>query len=177
MVEAPHRLRALIKCLSSNCRTLTGVMYGGSMNYLSLLEQSYIEVKFVMGADPDLGRLEYLAQDIFNFTTYENIISTKMAEKALQVCKAISDGKTFSYINNEEGNLWYLLMVNMPFFENKISWGTSIRGAWWSGSYDVHAFDIESTGLYYGEEQFTLLELNKDQWKEFIEAMIKFLEN
>ena len=143
------------------------------MDYLNLLEHSYKEIKATRGGH-ELERLEFLADDIFDFTTYESTISSMMAKKAIEVCKAISDKKTFDYIDSEEGNLWYLIMINMPFFKNKLEWGTSIRGAWWD-LYSDKNFIIESCGLFENDEQLLELKLNEKQWGEFIEAMIKFI--
>ena len=144
------------------------------MNYLELLEESYKETAECRG-DHELEKLEFLAEDIFGFTTYENVVSSMMAQKALEVCRAISNKKTFDYITSEDGNLWYLVMVNMPFFENRLEWGTSIRGAWWDLGGNKE-FIIESCGLFSRGEQILELKLNESEWTKFIEAMIKFAE-
>ena len=81
---------------------------------------------------------------------------------------------TFEYIESNHFN--YLLMVNMPFFKDKLEWGGSIRGAWW----DLHGdkeFTIESCGLWYNNEQILSLRFNKEQWSEFIIAMHLFSAN
>ena len=144
------------------------------MDYLKLLRDSYKETADNRD-DPTLEKLEFLANDIFGFTTYENVVSSMMAKKALEVCKAISDKKTFDYIASEEGNFWYLVMVNMPFFENRLEWGTSIRGAWWDLRGDKE-FIIESCGLFSDGEQILELKLNNSEWIKFIEAMANFSE-
>jgi len=142
------------------------------MNYLKLLQDSHKETAENRGYK-DLGRLEFLAEDIFGFTTYENFVSSLMAKKSLEVCKAISERKTFDYIKTEEGHLWYLIVVNMPFFQGKLEWGTSIRGAWWDLC-GKDAFKLNSCGLFSGGEQLLEIELNEKQWMEFIHAMIEF---
>ena len=144
------------------------------MDYLKLLRDSYKETADNRD-DPTLEKLEFLANDIFGFKTYENVVSSMMAKKALEVCKAISDKKTFDYIASEEGNFWYLVTVNMPFFENRLEWGTSIRGAWWA-LWGNKEFTIESFGLFSDGEQILELKLNETEWSKFIEAMIKFAE-
>ena len=144
------------------------------MDYLKLLEDGHYNTAYLQGTF-DLNRLEFLAEEVFNFTTYENEISSMMAEKALEVCIAISESKTYEYIESKEGNLWYLIMVNMPFFDGRLEWGSSIRGAWWNlmGS-DI--FIIESCGLFLNDEQITKVEFNKTQWVEFIKAMNEFVK-
>jgi len=143
------------------------------MDYLELLNHSY-EMNKVYRSD--LGRLEFIADNIFDFATYENIVSSLMAKKCLEVCKAISDRTTFDYIFNAEDNQWYLIMVNMPFLQGKISWGSSIRGAFWDLLGDKE-FVLESCGLYQGEDQLLKIAFDKDQWGEFIDAMIKFTDD
>ena len=142
------------------------------MNYLELLQHSYKQVKSFQN-NKLMGKLEYLSDYIFDFTTYENIISSMMAKKCVEVCKAISDKKTFEYIESEEGNLWYLIIVNMPFLSGKLTWGTSIRGAWWD-LYGSDTFTINSCGFFEGDEQIEEIKFNEQQWSEFINAMIQF---
>lgn len=145
---------------------------GGKMDYLKLLEHSYKKTKDCLG-DNQMDKLEYLADHIFGFTTYENIVSSMMAQKCLEVCVVISNKKTFEYIKTEEGNLWYLIMVNMPFFQDKLEWGTSIRGAWWN-LYGNRKFSINTCGLFQGDEQMDEIVFGEEQWPIFIEAMIQF---
>jgi len=143
------------------------------MDYLKLLEDSY---KMELYEHPKTERLEFLGEAIFGFTTYEQEYCSLMAKKAIEVCWAITDGFTFDYIKQEGGELWYLLMVNMPFFEDKLEWGTSIRCAWC----DLHAkdsfFTIESCFLFDEEEQIIELKLGASEWIDFIRAMAEFVK-
>jgi len=141
------------------------------MNYVAMLEHSYKQTKAYQ-SDPWMERLEFLAFHVFEFVTYENIISSLMAEKCLEVCKAISDKTTYEYIKTKENNTWYLLMVNMPFFQYKLNWGGSIRGAWWDCG--PEKFVVESCGLYEGYEQLLEIVFDEKQWTQFIEAMVEF---
>lgn len=142
-------------------------------DYRSMLEEGRAETDASNG-NHRTSRLDYLGNHIFNFTTYESEYSEMFAKKALEVCAAISDGKTFEYIKEPGGRLWYLLMVNMPFFANKLEWGTSIRGAWW-GPPPHKKIEFSSCGLFLGGKQlhepmaFTL-----EQWREFIDAVVAF---
>ena len=140
------------------------------MDYLKLLEHSYsIECE----TEREIDRLEYLSLHIFDFTTYDGEIDNLFAEKAIEVCIAITDRKTFEYQEDKENYKWYLIMCNMPFFEKKIEWGTSVRGAWWD-LYGESQFEISSCGLYGGYEQILSLKLNKEQWESFVKAMATF---
>lgn len=93
-------------------------------------------------------------------------------KKALSVCLAVSNKKTFEYIEIDE--LWYLIIVNMPFFQNKLEWGSSIRGAWWN-LYGNKTFKLKSCGLFLDDEQVLELNLNESEWKKFIVSMIEFV--
>lgn len=139
-------------------------------DYRRMLTEGYEAI----ASDDQIGRLEYLSDYIFDFTTYESEYGELFAKKALEVCAAISDGKTFEYIKEPEGRLWYLLMVNMPFFADKLEWGTSIRGAWWGGQ--PHSkIKFNSCGLWLdGNQLYETMEFTRDQWREFIAAVVAF---
>ena len=149
------------------------------MNYLEMLNESYKnyiyeETTYRGNTEEECDKFEFLAAAVFNFITYENVVAIMMANKALEVCKAITEKKTFEYINTEEGNLWYLVMVNTSFFEDKLNWGGSIRGAWWD-LYGEKAFTVESCDLFSEGEQLLDLELKTDEWESFIVAMCEFV--
>ena len=99
------------------------------MDYLKLLEHSFKIVTEYEPCPPE-NHLVYLADNIFDFTTYDSEISELFASKAVDVCDAINSGATFEYINDLEQYKWFLLMCNIPFFKYKLSWGGSICGAW-----------------------------------------------
>lgn len=133
---------------------------------LALLEHSYT----VTCAHDETTRLYYLADYIFDFTTYDSEMGELFASKALEVCAAITERKTFDYIKDREQYIWYLTMVNMPFFANRIEWGTSIRGAWWD-----HSITFDSCGIWVGQEQCAEpVTFTQEQWGEFARALVDF---
>lgn len=140
--------------------------------YLGLLEHSF-DVGKACGEFNN--KLEFLSEHIFDFTTYDSEMASLLGGKALEVCTVINDKKTFDYIKDKDNYRWYLLMCNMPFFEGKLEWGTSIRGAWWS-LYGDNVFELSSCGLYVEGEQLLDLKLNEKQWDSFVKAMKGFIE-
>jgi len=139
------------------------------MDYLELLNNSYDTERLYSGCSPE-SRLEYLGDDIFEFTTYDGEMSVLFAKKAIEVCIAITERTTFEYIKDPENYRWYLLMVNMPFFAERIEWGSSVRGAWWH-----HKVSFRSFGLWNGGEQMAEeMTFNQEEWKAFIRAVIEF---
>jgi hypothetical protein len=141
-------------------------------DYAELLESSYAACQ--RDECPPGSHLQYLSDYIFDFTTYESEMAELFAGKAVEVCKAISDGATFDYIASDEGRMWYLLMVNMPFFVGRLNWGGSIRGAWW----DHEQPELQSCGLYdpNGEQLAEPGQFTRDEWVRFIAAVIEFAE-
>lgn len=140
------------------------------MNYEELLENSFVIYNAHSGHDE--SRLQYLANSIFDIDTYESECDELFARTALQVCYVITNGKTFEYIENKDNRIWYLLMCNMPFFKDKITWSTSIRGAFWDSG-----ITLNSCGLWGGDEQITdALKFDDQEWVSFINAAIKFAE-
>ena len=143
----------------------------GTMDYLGLLNHSY---DIELHEEPELSKEEYLAEHVFDFTTYDSKKSVLFGEWCVKVCKAITDKKTFDFIEiDDEHYRWYLLMINMPFFENRLSWGGSIRGAWWD-LYGDNLFTLNSCGLYEEGVQLLEIKLNSKQWNEFINAIAIF---
>jgi len=142
------------------------------MDYLALLEDSY---KIERQDDEELTKYEYLSDWIFQFTTYDGSISDSWGKIALEVCIVITDKLNFRYQENHDNYVWYLLMCNLPFFRDKIEWGTSIRGAWWSicGS---NTYEIDSCGIYAptGKQILTPLVFDEIKWTKFIHAMCNF---
>lgn len=136
--------------------------------YARMLEEGFIETNEFL--ESQQSRLTYLSEYIFDFTTYDGGVAELFATKALEVCAAISDGKTFDYIKDPDNYQWYLLMCNMPFFAERLSWGGSIRGAWWDNS-----ITLDSCGLFLdGGQIVDTMEFTRDEWAEFIAAVLAF---
>lgn len=140
------------------------------MKYASMLTEGYAETNRA----EKVSRLEYLSEYIFAFTTYQSDMAELFAAKAVEVCEAINNSKTFDYIKDDDQRRWYLLMVNMPFFASKIEWGTSIRGAWWNSGPKT-PIQLCSVGLWLdGEQLYEPMFFTHDEWREFIAAVIAF---
>ena len=139
------------------------------MNYRKLLDDSLAAAR---RHDLHKTRQELLA-DVFGFTTYDDEMDTLFVSKALEVCRAITDKQTFDYIKDESNYVWYLSLLNMPFFSSKVDWGGSIRGAWWNHG------EIALEGIcwgWLGDEQLSRLEFDADGWGAFLEAIHAFAE-
>jgi len=142
------------------------------MDYLKILENSFNVSKEMFECPPE-NRLEYLGDHVFDFTTYDGTMSSLFAQRAVEVCEAINNRKTFEYIEDEERYKWFLLMCNMPFFSDKLEWGTSIRGAWWN-----YKIKFSCLGLFEGYDQLTEpMEFNQNEWEVFIKAIVDFSKN
>lgn len=140
------------------------------MEYRRMLEEGY---EAIASADP-ISRLEYLGDHIFDFTTYDGEMAEFFASRALEVCAAISEKTTFDYIKDTEQYRWFLVMVNMPFFSDKITWGMSVHGAWWSEPPRTK-IKFDTCGLWLdGEQVRTEMEFTRDEWERFISAMREF---
>jgi hypothetical protein len=134
-----------------------------------LLEHSF-NLTRGFGGDREMSRMEFLADHIFDFTTYDTDMGELFARKAVEVCAAINESKTFDYIKDADNYRWFLLMVNMPFFAGRLEWGTSVRGAWW----DHGAQKLESCGLWRDGQQVLSMEFPRSEWMRFIAALVGF---
>jgi hypothetical protein len=142
------------------------------MDYLKLLQESYDVESF---HNVGMSKHAYLSEHIFDFVTYDDDIADTMGVAALSVCVAITEGKTYELIRSSTAAyVQYLNNVNMKFFENKLEWGGSIRGAWWNLHGDEE-FELSSCGLYEGNEQVLSIKFKLAEWVLFVSAMSKFV--
>ena len=116
-----------------------------------------------------LTKQAYLSDYIFDITTYSDELSDFYGEKCIEICKAMRESETFEYINDEENYKWFIILLNIPFFADRINWGTSIRGAWFEGE-----GEYESTGLYSDDKQIWKFVFTHEDFEEFIDTVIEF---
>jgi hypothetical protein len=140
------------------------------MNYLDLLCHSYAkDNEYNASIGMPSSRLTYLADHIFDFTTYDMNISNDLAIRAVVVCNAITERTTLDYIQNPYNHHWYVIMCNMPFFADRIDWGTSIRGAFWDQD-----ITLKSCGLWDGDNQILEMKFTREEWEGFMRAVVEF---
>lgn len=146
------------------------------MDYKELLEHSYKVAAKTFDCAPE-SRLEYLGDHIFNFATYDSEMSVLFASKAVEVCAAINNKLTFDFIEDDNNYKWFLIMCNMPFFTERLEWGTSIRGAWWGGM-PGNQIEFQSCGLWIGNKQLhQTMKFSREEWEKFIAAVVEFAAN
>lgn len=80
--------------------------------------------------DDKLSKLEFLASETFNLTTYDSELDELFVSKIIEVLKVIIKGENFEYIENEQNYINYILVCQLLDRMGWIEWGTSIRGAW-----------------------------------------------
>lgn len=117
------------------------------MTYSEQLDALYKEdVEVLSSGCPPESKLEFLGDTVFDFTTYDKAMSAAMASQMLEVIECIALHKQFEYQKDHYVN--YLMMVNMPFMQGKLEWGTSIRGAWfdYSKEFNVYGMIIKAYG-------------------------------
>ena len=141
------------------------------MNYLELLEHSYKEM---LKYYDDLTRWEYLSYHIFSRDCCDAEMEILISKMLLEVCVSITDGTTFEYISDSNKNYKnYMFAVNMTFLEDRVEYGTSIRGAWW-GNFGDEKIKYNTCGLYIGEDQVCEWEFTTEEWGSFIKAIEEF---
>lgn len=121
---------------------------------------------------PD-SKLEFIGGEIFDFTTYDGAMDVYFAKKMLDVIKCILNNNTFEYQGQSEDNyVNYHMMVNMPFLDGKLEWGTSIRGAW----FDEYGHHLKTHEPYMMSAQHEELIIDKKDIKLFMQALIEWSE-
>ena len=137
------------------------------MDYKELLEHSFTMEKEHSHCGPE-SRLEFLSRYVFDFTTYDGSMDVLFATKAVEVCAEITKGTTLEYTTSRESYEWFLIMCNMPFFSERIDWGTKITCPWWTITSDVD-FKSDNLDLWVVGLQFDV-----NEWEQFIHAVVEF---
>ena len=140
-------------------------------DYLKLIEEDLEE-----HMDEELYKLApavtYLSNNVFDFTTYDTDVSALFVQKAVEVCEAVTMKTNSEYIEKcHENYLWYLLMANMPFFEQRLEWGASVRGAWWD--YKL-TWRLQYFNLGRGQAMTACKPRGQEDWCEFMAAVSMF---
>lgn len=141
------------------------------MDYMKLLQHSFEQEQ--SNECPPVTPADFLSESVFDFTTYDSDMGDLFGRKAAEVCRSISERKTFDYIADPANYQWFLLMCNMPFFNRRLNWGGSIRGAWWDVS-KPNLQTLDSCGLWVGDEQLLKIEFSTEEWESFIQAVYEF---
>lgn len=144
-------------------------MKHGHNTYSDLLEFSFeTERTFSEG---DIDRSFFLAEEVFGFTLYDSHMSRVFADAAIDAAEAINKGDTRE-VREGPRHIVFLCMVNMPFFMERIDWGVSIRNPWWGHREE---FSLRCTSLYNTDRKQILdIRFSRNEWVEFIEALISF---
>lgn len=110
----------------------------------------------------EVTKYEWLSENIFDLTTYDNSLNERFGKKIFDVCKTILDGATFEYIQKSEQHyVDYILVCQLLEKFRWIEWGSSIRGAWFEeqdeSRYIFAYWDGEYKELQFTEENIRLL--------------------
>lgn len=139
--------------------------------YRKILEDSFIEHKEMSDYSGHEAKYSFIS-DLFGFTTYDSEMDSKLVTKMMPVIRAIHTGTTFEFIKDPQNYEDYIVCVNFPWFEGKLDWGTSIRGAWWS--HDTKNFSEEC--MWVDGKQIILYTDDPVAWDEMINALLQFWE-
>jgi len=139
------------------------------MDYKAELDKRFKE-QIEESECPPHSKLAFLGSDIFDFTTYDGAMDELFAKKMIEVIDCILNGKTFDYQNDEANYINYLTMVNMPFLNGKLEWGTSIRGAW----FDEYGHYSEPQPTVYKIGCVDDLIIPKIEIKDFMKQLVEW---
>ena len=104
--------------------------------YKKQLNRAHKESCDNMGEEVSIA--EFFAEDLFDFTTYEDHAAENIAIDMVSVIRCIMDGTNHQYLDSGTANRRrYFYCVNSKFLYPLLNWGTSIRGAWISAEKDV----------------------------------------
>lgn len=136
------------------------------MNYKEELTNLYLEEKESSGCPPD-NKFEFIGSTIFDFTTDDGALDELLAKKMIEVVTVIINKTNYDYIKEEANYINYITMVNMPFLQGKLEYGTSIRGAW----FDEYGIGNDETYAIGTVENFVI---PKSEIINFIKQLLEW---
>ena len=118
----------------------------------------------------EVGPWVWFSDYLCGYCTYDEDISYIMAKETLEVMNAINTKKTFEYIEDDNKYLNYIKYLNMPFLDEKVEWGGSIRGAWWK-----RKVVIEADGLFNNDgDQIKRQDFHGYTWNFLSKALVRY---
>lgn len=111
------------------------------------------------------SKYEWAASHVFELFTYDGMLDERFVKAIIEVSKAILDGRTYEYIEDERNYVKYILVCQLLDMKGWINWGTSIRGAW----FDVgrtrhdHILDMNETVPFTVENLKALIEFIEEE--------------
>ena len=121
--------------------------------------------------DESTSKYRWLTTQVFNVATYDGSLDELFGKKIIEVCKVLLIRATYEYIEDESNYIPYILVCNMLDRMKWISWGTSIRGAWFQQdrrSKPILIYYDKDSNYGYAELPFTV---------ENLVALIEFVES
>jgi len=104
-------------------------------------------------------RNKFIISFVFSVTTYDSSVDDFYARKFIRVCNAITNGNLDEYWNYDD-DCFINLMLNLPFFYEKLTWENSIAECEWE-----YPVVVECLG-------FT--PLTKQPWENFLKGLELF---
>lgn len=107
--------------------------------WLEWLQKIHAAMKEI-SSNEDLGPYEIVAS-MFGLTTYDSDMDETLVKMMMPTLISIGAGTNGAQMHDAQKYLNFCITVNMPFLQNRLDWGTSVRGAWYHFSdrpFDPH---------------------------------------
>jgi hypothetical protein len=97
--------------------------------WLEWLQKMHAEMK-ELANDPERSPYETVA-GMFGISTYDSGMDEALVRIMMPTLISIGDKTNFTLISDPQRHLHYCITVNLPLLQDRLEWGTSIRGAWY----------------------------------------------
>lgn len=142
------------------------------MNALDIYKAQYEEEK-TWHPSHELSKRQWVADRVFDLTTYDGRLDELFVDSIIEVCKVILDSRTYEYIEDENNYIKYILVCQILNEFIWIDWGTSIRGAWFER--DERSRDILDELEWWDDKHHAIEKVPFTE--DNIKALIEFVEN
>ena len=135
-------------------------------SYLKRLNKVYDASKRYMALlnNDDWSKKEFIAEDIFGYTTYNGSISDIIANNLLEVIDVISKNQSIYFVRrSREHEFRFIMLVNNKVLYPMLEWGTSIHSAVFNTK--AHTITLENR---------IKIRIQKGELGFFMEALLAF---
>lgn len=142
------------------------------MSYIEDLNKAYAE--YNRGAVSSTSRIDFLGNALFGFAVNNNYdILEAMSYYAINIIAALNVECVGPLIREENYRFWFTILRNTKFFEGRVAWGGNDNFGW----DEDHKYVIQDVDMYIkGKHALDPVELTHEEWKEFMQAVVRFAQ-
>ena len=97
------------------------------MDVMDIFERDYVDYQIATCGE---SIYQWCASRVLDLATYDEELDELFVKKFIEICNIILSRRNSVCIENRDAYITYMLVCQLFYKNDWITWGTSIRGAW-----------------------------------------------